>query len=404
MNNKGSSKPRPASGGLAQQVVLSVALLALAGCGGGGGGEGGTPSSMQTEVVSFPVTPDTYEGTSGDNTQAEAGTLTIGTTQSRTLFPAGDEDWVKVTLTAGKQYEFSTNKLNYTGDTELFLFESGNTTTPVASNDDYISLDSRFTFTPTVSGTYYLKVSAADVTNDDQLEVVSYVLGARVFSDKDGDSFSPYYDCNDGRSDIHPWALETPGDGIDQDCSGADAPSGNKPDLAENDDTIDTARVMAPVTASPFEPMVERVMHLANKRSLTPDGDMDFFSIEVPANGAIEIDLADEDVTVRGTLFGSNKVQIGVPETFPYFYVVNTDSAPKKIYVKYEADVAGTSGYYIPFYADLGVDLDRDTFYTQDWVQVRDCNDADASIHPSAGDSAGDGIDQNCDGVDGMAP
>lgn len=33
-----------------------------------------------------------------------------------------------------------------------------------------------------------------------------------------------------------------------------------------------------------------------------------------------------------------------------------------------------------------------------------DCDDTRADVHPGAEDVAGDGIDQNCDGVDGMAP
>ena len=32
-----------------------------------------------------------------------------------------------------------------------------------------------------------------------------------------------------------------------------------------------------------------------------------------------------------------------------------------------------------------------------------DCDDTDASINPAADDPEGDGIDQNCDGVDGNA-
>lgn len=42
-------------------------------------------------------------------------------------------------------------------------------------------------------------------------------------------------------------------------------------------------------------------------------------------------------------------------------------------------------------------DADRDGSCTP-----ADCNDTDASVYPGAPDSAGDGIDQSCDGEDGM--
>ncbi|HEY4179091.1 MAG TPA: sulfatase-like hydrolase/transferase [Kofleriaceae bacterium] len=48
----------------------------------------------------------------------------------------------------------------------------------------------------------------------------------RHMFDRDGDGSSPYFgggDCNDSNRDVHPGAIDKPGDGIDQDCDGADA-------------------------------------------------------------------------------------------------------------------------------------------------------------------------------------
>ena len=49
----------------------------------------------------------------------------------------------------------------------------------------------------------------------------------RYLTDRDGDGYSPILgggDCNDSDPSIHPLALDVPEDGIDQNCSGADAP------------------------------------------------------------------------------------------------------------------------------------------------------------------------------------
>ncbi len=43
-------------------------------------------------------------------------------------------------------------------------------------------------------------------------------------------------------------------------------------------------------------------------------------------------------------------------------------------------------------------DLDGDGVF-----EGEDCDDTDATIHLGADDPVGDGIDQNCDGVDGIA-
>ena len=45
------------------------------------------------------------------------------------------------------------------------------------------------------------------------------------------------------------------------------------------------------------------------------------------------------------------------------------------------------------------MDLDGDGHFAVD-----DCDDQDAAVHPGADDPTTDGVDQNCDGVDGPTP
>ncbi len=54
--------------------------------------------------------------------------------------------------------------------------------------------------------------------------------------DNDGDGFiETQGDCDDGNSGIYPGAAEECGDGIDQDCSGADLPCPELPENVDND-------------------------------------------------------------------------------------------------------------------------------------------------------------------------
>jgi len=54
--------------------------------------------------------------------------------------------------------------------------------------------------------------------------VATATAGPVVATDADGDRVSPPLDCDDGNASIRPGGVDTPGDRVDQDCSGADAP------------------------------------------------------------------------------------------------------------------------------------------------------------------------------------
>ncbi|MBF95394.1 MAG: hypothetical protein CMH58_09575 [Myxococcales bacterium] len=65
---------------------------------------------------------------------------------------------------------------------------------------------------------------ASDLSNGDGL-LARCIFTLRVMTDKDGDGYSPLFsggDCNDQEATVHPGAFDAPGDGIDQDCDGAD--------------------------------------------------------------------------------------------------------------------------------------------------------------------------------------
>lgn len=63
--------------------------------------------------------------------------------------------------------------------------------------------------------------------------------------------------------------------------------------------------------------------------------------------------------------------------------------------------------YGVAYVCENEVDADGDGYIVSDDPacevpqDARDCDDTNADINPGAEDSVGDGIDQNCDGVDG---
>jgi hypothetical protein len=58
----------------------------------------------------------------------------------------------------------------------------------------------------------------------DPVDMVAADCETVTYSDDDHDGFPADVDCNDHAASVHPGAVDTPGDGVDQDCSGGDVP------------------------------------------------------------------------------------------------------------------------------------------------------------------------------------
>jgi PKD repeat protein len=116
---------------------------------------------LRISTVAPPTTTgcDAYES---DDTAATAKAITIGTGQQHVLCTGNDQDWMKVTLTAGSKYTIETLGLAAGNDTVEYVYSS-NGTTQVAVDDDGGNatngqLSSKLTYTAPATGTYFVKV------------------------------------------------------------------------------------------------------------------------------------------------------------------------------------------------------------------------------------------------------
>ncbi|MBI3811092.1 MAG: pre-peptidase C-terminal domain-containing protein [Nitrospirae bacterium] len=143
----------------------------------------GSQAGMDTVVADrkMALTADGFEP---DDTVANAKPVMVnGPTQTHTLYPATDVDYVSFVATGGAQYTITTEALTNGADTFLEVFGTDGTTL-ITSNDDATSvstktstcsvnpttqvstcppndattLSSKVVFTPTAGGTYYVRV------------------------------------------------------------------------------------------------------------------------------------------------------------------------------------------------------------------------------------------------------
>ena len=240
------------------------------------------------------------------------------------------------------------------------------------------------------------------------------------------------WDCNDANPQVNPGAPELEGDGIDNDCDGFDAADGDQdghvsdeaggddcddadansfpgapeePDGADNDcdGTVDEGTTLFDDDGDGYSE-VEGDCDDANSLLSPADVDADGFTLcdgDCDDNnaGLTPFDLDQDGVT--GCLGDCDDFNPDVhPAAAEDCNLV--DDNCDGIQVDEEDDDGDGS----PLCADCNdndstveaLDLDGDTFTTCQG----DCDDSLPQRNPYSSDAIGDGIDQNCDGVDGI--
>jgi len=385
--------------------LAALAAVALAGC--TPAETATTPTTPVAAPSAWPSATDAYEGAGGDDTCLGASSLPVGGRQFRSLYPDGDVDWVKIEVLAGHSYELSAYDLSTRTDTYLSIYAE-DCVTPIALGgalDDYIGNDSRKAFDPVVDLTLYVKVTSfAARAGATTSAMGSYTLKLAELVDQDGDGYSPTYDCDDADSTVHPFAVDVPSNGKDENCNGIDDLDPAIADPAEPDNGPGTARNMTAAAGSEFEVIRRKEVFRANARTLTP-GDQDWFRITVPAKTKVHVSAykgATNGATM--TIYAFDAVTVpGAPEVMKAGFdadIANTTATVKQYYAKYAYGTAPL--FYVPYQYSVGQDLDGDLHYTRDFDGGRDCNDADKDIHPGAAETPGDGVDSNCNGDDDL--
>jgi len=346
----------------------------------------------------------------------------------------------------------------------------------------------------TISGlipeeTYKFAASSFD-SNDRESELsetITYAVPAySTFPDDiddDGDGFTENDgDCNDSDANVFPGAIEICGDGIDQDCSGADLSCdsivethsvifGNTPDADYNGTVQDTfininenvnisatqlntytwpenmpanavllkfdlfqlpadAQIQSATLTlyqteaggdTAYDVSAHKIINynpdLSQASGYTYDGANDWTANNDCYNS---VPLAQADIAAAGkvnrldqnpgyknwAVTGMVQDWVNDPGT-NFGLLLNSDSAATsdsyRFFASSEAnDSTQRPSLEVTYTTNSSLDVDGDgDGYTKN---QGDCNDADASIHPGATETCGDGIDQNCDGADLTCP
>jgi subtilisin family serine protease len=112
---------------------------------------------------------------------ATAASLTANASQASSIDFGGDQDWFRVTLSAGWRYSFAMDATAGSSlDSYLRLLSA--TGQQLAFNDDAVGANSRLSFTATTSGTYYLSAQAFEASTGSYNLTMTAVEADRVLN------------------------------------------------------------------------------------------------------------------------------------------------------------------------------------------------------------------------------
>ena len=138
-------------------------------------GPGGSDSMTRTNYISVTASYDSYEP---DNSSGTASWISSGSTQTHSIIPATDVDWVKFQLTSPSAITLETT--GPTGyDTRMWLYDSSLSQIDYSDDegvDNYSLIDRQCGVDALPAGTYYVKVD--DYNNDN--EIPSYNLSFNI--------------------------------------------------------------------------------------------------------------------------------------------------------------------------------------------------------------------------------